>query len=196
MTAQTTDPFAMTSSSPSVSFKDAPIGTSYTGKVVEAPQLVQARDYESGDPAFWPDGNPKMTVVTKLLVNGEERSLWAPKPSAMFAAIAKAQQDAGASIQVGGTLTVTYVGDKPNEKNPRLNPAKQYEAKYVPADAFAETSVGTVNTSTGEVQQAVPAPQQAAAPAPAAPAGPTPEQVAAVKAAGIDPATVFPGYTG
>lgn len=189
MTAQTTDPFAMTSSSPSVSFKDAPIGTSYTGKVIEAPSLVQARDYESGDPAFWPDGNPKMTVVTKLVIDGEERSLWAPKPSAMFAAIAKAQQDAGASITVGGTLTVAYTGDKPNEKNPRLNPAKQYEAKYVPPDAFATTEQGPVNTATGEVSQAAPA-------APPAPAGPSPEQIAAVKAAGLDPSTVFPGYQG
>ncbi|MFW6598143.1 hypothetical protein ACOCHS_06395 [Propionibacteriaceae bacterium Y2011] len=41
--------------------------------------------------------------------------------------------------------------------------------------------------------QQAPAPQQ---PAPAAPAGPTPEQIAAVRAAGLDPAVVFPGYQG
>lgn len=188
-TEQHADPFASGGSSvPSLSFKDAPFGTSYTGTVVEIPKLVQARDFESGDPAYWPEGNPKMTVVTLLKVNGEERSLWAPKPSAMFAAIADAQQSAGSTIAVGGTLTITYTGDKPNEKNPRLNPAKQYAVSYQPPNAFADSEQGPVNVNTGEVQ---PAP-----PAQVASSSPSPEQVAAVRAAGLDPATVFPGFTG
>lgn len=70
------------------------------------------------------------------------------------------------------------------------------------------TEQGPVNPSTGEVapppptQAAPPAaapPAQAPAAAPpaaAAPAGPTDAQVAALRAAGVDPATVFPGFTG
>ncbi len=204
-TTQTEDPFAGSSSTPSLSFKDMPVGTSYTGQVLEVPKLTQARDYETGNPAFWDDGNPKMTVVTKLSVGGEERSLWAPKPSAMFAAIQAAQNAAGVQISVGGTLSVTYTGDKPNEKNPRLSAAKQYAVTYTPPNAFAQTEQGQVNTQTGEVQpgqvvqhvaQITPQGGQAsnAATAPIAPAGPTPEQVAAVRAAGLDPAAVFPGY--
>lgn len=131
------DPFAGGESAPSLSFKDAPIGTSYTGVVTEVPKLVQSRDFETGNPATWPDGNPKMSAVVNLTVNGEPRSLWAAKPSAMFAAVQKAQQDAGQRIMPGGTLTVTYVGDKPND-NPRLNSAKQYRVTYKPGDAFAE----------------------------------------------------------
>lgn len=195
MTQTYNDPFASTGA-PSVSFKDLPVGTSYTGTVLELPQLVQARDFESGNPATWPDGNPKMTVVTKLSVNGEEMSLWAPKPSAMFAAISDAQKAAGAAIAIGGTLTVTYVGDKPNATNPRLNAAKQYSAVYQPPNAFGTDSQEVPNDAQQNVAQtlgATPVTQQSAA----TPAnGPTPEAIAALKAAGVDPATVYPGYTG
>lgn len=185
MTAtQVDDPFAGGTATPSLSFKDMPVGTTYTGVVVEIPKMVQAKDFDTGNAAFWPDGNPKMTVVTRLRVDGEERNLWAPKPSAMFGAIAAAQQAAGSTIAVGGKISVTYTGDKPNEKNPRLNPAKQYTVTYEPPNAFAATEQGPVNTGTGEIQSPAPS------------AGPTPEQLAAVKAAGLDPATVFPGYTG
>jgi hypothetical protein len=193
MTQTYNDPFASTSAQ-SVSFNNMPVGTSYTGTVLELPQLVQARDFETGNPATWPDGNPKMTVVTKLSVDGEERSLWAPKPSAMFAAISDAQKTAGASIAVGGTLTVTYTGDKPNATNPRLNPAKQYSAVYTPPNAFG-TDDQQVPSNAPTGQYAEPAPQQQPTAAPVT-NGPTPEAIAALKAAGVDPATVYPGYTG
>ena len=140
-TAQDVDPFEGGTSVPSLSFKDAPVGTTYTGTITEAASLVQSRDYETGEPAFWDDARtqPKMSAVLRLEVDGEERSLWAQKPSAMFAALAEAQKAAGSRFEVGGTLAVKYTGDKPNAKNPRLNPAKQYAARYTPpkpADPF------------------------------------------------------------
>lgn len=134
------DPFAG-GSSPALSFKDAPIGTTYTGTVVKAPTLVQSRDFETGEPAFWPDNNPKMSVVVNLEVDGEERSLWAPKPSAMFAALQKAQVEAGERMSSGGKLSVKLTGTEPN-KNPRLNDRKIYAAKYEPpakSDPFANS---------------------------------------------------------
>ncbi len=192
MTTTHNDPFASTGA-PSVSFNNMPVGTSYTGTVLELPAMVQARDFETGNPATWPDGNPKMTVVTKLSIDGEERSLWAPKPSAMFAAISDAQKAAGAALAIGGTLTVTYTGDKPNATNPRLNPAKQYNAVYQPPNAFGGDEASApawAQPAPAQVAQPV---QPVAAQAPVA-SGPTPEQVAALKAAGVDPATVFPGW--
>lgn len=132
------DPFAGADKTPAVSFKDAPVGTTYTGVVTEAPRLVQSRDYESGEPAVWPDGNPKMSVVVNLTVDGEGRSLWAPKPSAMFRALADAQKQAGSRIEPGGTLAVKFTGEQPNAKNPRLNAQKIYAAKYTANDVFAE----------------------------------------------------------
>lgn len=185
----TADPFAGSESRPSVSFKDKPVGTSFTLKVIEAPKITQARDYESGQPAFWPDGNPKQTIVTGVVdtTTGEELSLWAAKPSAMFRAIGDAQKAAGAQITPGGTLTVTFSSEKPNEKNPRLNPQKLYTVTYTPGDAFA-TTPATPAPAQQPVQQPAPAAQQQA-PAPAAqpglPAGWTPEMVAAANAAGV-----------
>lgn len=137
------DPFAGGDSVPSLSFKDAPIGHTYTGVVTAVPELVQGNDFETGEKAVWKnkDGttSPKMSVVIRLEVDGEERSLWAVKPSAMFAALKDATLKAGKPIEVGGTLAIKYIGDKPNEKNPKLNAAKQYAAKYTPpaaADPF------------------------------------------------------------
>lgn len=184
--SDTTDPFAQTDSLPSVSFKDAPIGTSYTLKVLKAPEVVQARDYETGRPAFWSDGNPKQTVVTTVVdSNGEERSLWAAKPSALFRAIGDAQKAAGAQIKVGDTLTVTFSGEKPNEKNPRLNPQKLFTVQLQPGDAFAEQQPAQAAPQAAAPAQApAPAPQ-AAAPAASPAQQYTPEQIAAAKAAGI-----------
>lgn len=178
------DPFAGGGSRPSVTFKDAPVGTTYTGTVTEAPQFVQARDFESGLPALWPDGKPKMTVVTSIAIDGEERSLWAPKPSAMFRAIQEAQLAAGAKIAVGGTLTVTFTGEKPNEKNPRLNPQKLYSVSYVAPDAFAAAPAQQAAPAPAQGWTASPAPVPQAAPAATVPQY-TPEQIAAAKAAGI-----------
>lgn len=184
MSTQPVDPFAGGDTVPSISFKDAPIGTSYTGTVTEAPSLIQARDYETGQPAFYADGNPKMTVVTRLaLTTGEERSLWAPKPSSMFTAVADAQKKAGALVGVGGRLTVTFTGEKPNETNPRLNAQKLYTVTYMPPDAFNTPAAPAARPAP---LVAVPTPT----PAPVAPQW-TPEQIAAAKAAGIP----LPGIT-
>lgn len=208
MTSTAGDPFAQSDRTPSVSFKDKPIGTSYTLEVLEAPAMVQARDYESGEPAFWPDGGKKMTVVTKVVdkATGETLSLWAPKPSALFAAISEAQKAAGAVIAPGGTLVVTFTGEKPNEKNPRLNPAKQYAVRYTPGDAFGAPQQPPALPAQTALPGAPlpPLPQTAYAPsaqplppaAPAAAAGPSPEAIAALRAAGVDPATVYPGFQG
>lgn len=179
---QNADPFAGGESKESVSFKDMPVGTSYTLKVTEAPQLVQATDYESRQPAFWPDGNPKMTVVTGVVdtATGEEKNLWAAKPSALFRAIGDAQKASGAQIKVGDTLVVTFSGEKPNEKNPRLNPQKLYTVQHTAGDAFAEQAPQVAPQPAAQtVQQAA---QPAAAPQPGQW---TPEQIAAAQAAGI-----------
>ena len=147
----TTDPFAGGESTPSLSFKDAAVGHTYTGTITSAPELVQGKDFETGEPAVWKnkDGStsPKYSVVMGIALDtGEERSLWAVKPSAMFAALKAAQQQAGKPFEVGGKIAVRYTGDKPNEKNPRLNAAKQYAVKYeppAPADVFAGSGDST-----------------------------------------------------
>lgn len=144
------DPFA-DAKVPSLSWKNAKIGDSVTGIVTRKPQMVQARDFDTGKPAFWPpsdgqaQGNPKMAaVVTMRRVDTEELvSVWAVKPSAMFTAIAEAQQTFGRRIEVGGTLTLTFSGEKPNAKNPKLNPQKLYTADYEgPAEQELDDPLG------------------------------------------------------
>ena len=148
------DPFAGSSSTPSLSFKGAPIGTTYEGTVVESPDLVHSRNFDTNLPDYWPakageTPSPKMAAVVKIVMaDGEERAIWAIQPSAMFAAIKAAANHAGVKIDIGGTLAVKYTGDKP-ANDPRKNAAKQYVARYTPpaaaatADPFAAAPAAT-----------------------------------------------------
>jgi hypothetical protein len=132
--AQTYDDDPLSGESvPSLSFKDAPVGTLYTGIITKRARLLQQRDFESGQLANWEDGNPKMAAVIELDVMGDTFALWAPKPSAMFAALVAAQKAAEAGTMVeGGELSIEFIGTEPNKKNPRLNAQKLYRCHYVP----------------------------------------------------------------
>ena len=178
-TPVTPDPFDVPASVPSLSFKDSPIGFSYTGTVVRLPELIQARDFETGEKAWWDDAHTeaKMTVVLHVkMSDGQERALWAPKPSSMFAAIADAQRVTGKRMALGDTLTVTLIGEEPNRTNPKLNPAKQYRVVIAPADPFSgdATTTASVQSATSNGHAVA-----AAAPAVSAPAI-DPSQAAAV----------------
>jgi hypothetical protein len=127
-----TDPFQQ-ESTPAVSFRDAAVGDKVVGVVTKPAQLVQSRVFETGALAFWPDGNPKMSAVVSLNVDGELRSLWAAKPSAMFSAVASETKRLGRALRQGDTLEITFTGTKPNAKNPKLNPQKLYAVKVIPA---------------------------------------------------------------
>lgn len=175
----TPDPFAGGDGVPAVSFKEAPIGTTITLTVTKAPELVQELVYGTKDKATWPlkvgetgPPQPKMAAVVQGLVDGEERALWASKPSAMFAAIKEAQVAAGATIAPGGTLSVRFTALEPTT-NAAFNDKKLYQAHYAPPSVFGE--------------QAAPAPAAAPVAAPVAdfpPAAPaTPAQPVAAAAA-------------
>lgn len=111
------------------------------------------------------------------------------------AAQAPVQPMAQGSSFGGGDRGLNAAAPQPD---PWATPAQGQPYAPPPAQPVqpVQTEQGMVNPATGEIQQAAAAPQ-AAAPGPAAPAlagGPTAEQVAALRAAGIDPATVFPDY--
>jgi hypothetical protein len=164
--SDTTDPFAGGDKTPSLSFKDAPIGTSYTGRILDAPTLVQSRNFETEQPDFWPDGNPKMSAVVKADFGGETgvRSIWAQKPSALFQAIAEAQTKAGTQIAPGGTITVTYTGDGVRKDgNTKLNPPKQYAVTYAPPNAFAEPAQAAPVAASAAPVAGAPSPEMLAA---------------------------------
>jgi hypothetical protein len=135
----TNDPFYRPDKAKSLSWKGAPVGAKVVMVLDGAATKVQSRNYETGKPDFWDDGNPKYSVVLTGDVKGKRRSLWAAIPSALFFALGDAQDKSGAKFGNGGELTVEYVGDKPNE-NPRFNASKQFTAKYVPPAPSAESS--------------------------------------------------------
>lgn len=146
------DPLDQPASVPSLSFKDAPIGASYTGIVTRVPNKVHSRDFETNEYAYWDDAHqrPKESVVLNIRIgdggDDNERSIWALIPSAMYAALADAQKASHKRIDIGDTLTVTYIGDKPNATNPKLNPAKQYTVVHIPADPLAQPNEAPATT--------------------------------------------------
>lgn len=131
------DPLDQPDKLPAWSWKDKPVGTSFTGEITEEPKLVQSRDFDTGDPAFWDDGNPKMSLVIGLNINGEDLSYWAPKPSASFAALIKARKEAGESLRKGGKLWMKLTERRPIPDKPKLNPQNIVEARYQPPTVVA-----------------------------------------------------------
>jgi hypothetical protein len=135
----TEDPFAGDGFGKALSFKRVKEGHTYKVKVLKRPTLRQATDFTSKKPKTWPDGNPVMTVVIAVEdEEGEKKSVWAQKPSSMFRALKDAQEEAGAKIEPGDTLEITWVRSEPNKKNPDLNDSKIYEAKLIKADALSD----------------------------------------------------------
>ena len=143
MPYDTQDVFAGGTKTPSLSWKGLPVGTIFTLEVLEAPKLLQSRDFDSGELAYWDEAKqqPKMSAVVNVRVLtgphsiGEERSIWAQKPSSLFQAIAAAQATAGQLLAAGGTLALRFAGEKPHE-NKRFNAIKMYEARYEPPKPF------------------------------------------------------------
>lgn len=175
-------------------------GDSVTGKIV-AIEEQQQTDMDTGMPAVWENGQPKMMVRVELATDlrspddpadDGKRSVYlkgsrkSETQSSLAAVIDAVKRASGAtSIAVGGTLTLTYSGDGvPSRKG--YNPPKLYTAQYVaPQVNLDPVPAAPQYQAPAPVQQ--PAPQapapvpQAPAPAPAA-QQPTPEQMAAFMA--------------
>lgn len=112
------------------------IGTTWKGEVL-AKETQQQRDFTTGEPKFYDDGNPMLQVVITLQTDQRDgddddgqRKLYVR--GQMLAAIKKAVLDAGAkTVEIGGTLAVQYTGDGEPPKR-GMNPPKQYTAAYKP----------------------------------------------------------------
>lgn len=108
------------------------IGDKFAGVIVDEPQVVQQRNYDTDEPEFWSDGQPKMQVVLTVREDGteEERRLFvkAGLQKAFKDALRRAGQRAP---QLGAHVTVTYSGDG-EQKNRKFKPPKLYTVVYVP----------------------------------------------------------------
>lgn len=208
-----TDDFLFGSGSASAKFDN--VGDSITGQVVTT-EVKQQTDIQSGNPLTWDNGDPRMQLVVTLQTDLREpredgteddgkRNLYVKGSKkagskSLHDAVASAVRAAGAQgLKPGGTLTVQYIGTEPSATR-GFNDRKLYAAQYIAPDPsvasagfFGNAEPAAASPWNGAVQTA---PAQAqpvtAAPVAAAPVGPTQEQINALQAAGIDPATVYP----
>lgn len=165
------------------------IGDSVTGQIIGIEEQQQT-DMDSGLPAVWDNGAPKMMVRVELQTQlsdptnpGDDgkRAVYlkgsrkAETQSTMAAVLTAVRNASGATtLQVGGTLTLTYASDGVASKR-GWNPPKQYTATYDPAPP---AQVDLSGHAAPVAAAPAPAPVPAAAPpvaAAAAPATTTPE---------------------
>jgi hypothetical protein len=131
-----TDPndFLLSTGIPSFKFENH--GDTAKGTIVSL-DMQQQRDFNSGLPLTWDNGDPKMQLRIVLETdqhdndqdNGQ-RAIYVK--GQLQQAVRDAIKTAGAQkIEVGGTLAVRYDSDgEPPKKG--LNAPKQYRAKYEP----------------------------------------------------------------
>lgn len=158
------------------------IGDEVSGTIASPPEVRQQTDMTTGKPKVWDNGDPVMQLVVRLQTDQRDpadpdddgvRAVYVkgskkPESKSLHAAVAGAVRASGAkSLEVGGRLTVRFVGEGVAERR-GFNPPKHYEATYVPPAA------GFLGADQPVAQQQ---PAQQAAPAAAAPAAPQQAEV-------------------
>jgi hypothetical protein len=115
-------------------------GDVVTGTITEEPRVRQSRDYDSNEPAFWPDGGAVEELVITLattqrdstIEDDDGRRLFVVNSAAKKAALREAVRQAQAKgLAVGGRLQVTFTHEaEPKKRGARG--AKQFTARYAP----------------------------------------------------------------
>ena len=165
-------------------------GDTVKGTITETPELRQQTDFDSGDPLFWDDGKPKMQLVVTLATDQRDpsnpedegtRRLYVK--GKMQQAVASAIRKSGAKgLEVGGTLTIAYIGDDEPKKR-GMSGAKLYSAEYAsPAAAFLAQDEPAAPRPAPQVPAQAAPPATAPADAAALLGSLTPEQLAALAA--------------
>lgn len=158
------DPFDQ-SSTPTVSWTTAedpdviyPVDTVRVFEALGKADWVQQRDYDTGEPAFWPakrageEPQPKMAAVVQVIEhdgtapdapvkphqhkNEDEQALWAGKAAkgatgALFNQLAAAQKAAGGRIDEGAQIIVKLVDKKKDPAQPSKRAQNIFAAKVV-----------------------------------------------------------------
>lgn len=127
-------------------FEFGAIGDTVTGVITDMKKRQQT-DFQTGAPAFWNDGNPKMMLVVTLqtefqddendeglrnvFLRGGNYTALKGKGTASLVAVKDAVKKSGKPIEIGGRLTLQYSGEGPAPAK-GMNPAKLYTAAYQP----------------------------------------------------------------
>lgn len=149
------------SSIPSLSFKDAKIGDSFTGVITDL-RTVQVRNYE--DPTkleFWDDGKPKLQIEVTLATdyaNPSDPDDDGSRRVFLFGQKLRAAQDEMRKkgikkLERGSKFTITLSGTKP-ATNKRYNDVKLYTIDLEPGtsdpavDALLAMGATPINSDT------------------------------------------------
>ncbi len=128
-------------------FEFGAIGDTVTGEILDMKKQQQT-DFQTGAPAFWNNGEPKMMLkvslqteiedgpdddgVRNVYLRGGNFTALKGKGTASLVAVKDAVKKSGKPIEVGGTLTLQFSGEGPAPAK-GMNPAKLYTASYKPA---------------------------------------------------------------
>jgi hypothetical protein len=121
------------------------VGDTVTGRIVSMEKRQQS-DMQTGKPAFWDDGNPKMMLMVAIQTDMHEsddddgmRSVYlrggnhtavSGKGTSSQMAVKDAVRRSGSErIETGGTLTMQFSGIG-KQANKGFNPPKLYVASY------------------------------------------------------------------
>ena len=164
----TANDLIMGSGAKSASFLE--IGATITGRISMEPKTAQQTDPKDNSPKTFPNGDPMMQVIVTLqtslrdpAIEDDDGVRTVYVKSNMLKAIREAVKTAGAKgLEVGGTLTITYVADGEQTKK-AFSPPKFYTAVYKPPTGEAANNL-LMGTPAAPAAAAAPFP-------PAAPAG-------------------------
>jgi len=167
------------------------LGTTVTGRISERPEVKQQTDLDDGSLRFFDNGDPMMQLL--VTAKTDQRDPQDPEDDGerifyvkanMLAAVKAAVKAAGANgLDVGGVLSVTYVGDG-EAKRRGHNAPKKYTATYRPPTG--NPAADALLRSPEQAPQPTPAPLPTPAPQPAAATAGTP---AGIDLSALDPAT-------
>jgi hypothetical protein len=105
--------------------------------VIESIERRQERDFDTGTPLTWDDGNPRLQFVItgKAPVTGEPVTIYTKyaQEKVMLETLRKTGLP-----EVGGVLAFTWTGNA--EPVGRKNPAKQWGCSYTPPSPIAMTA--------------------------------------------------------
>ena len=127
------------------------IGAVVKGAIARTPEVQDQRDFDSGKVLTWDDGSPRKQIKVVLKTDSKddeddngERAIYLK--GNLLNAIRQAVKAAEAKgLEVGGKLIVKYVKD--GERKGKLNPPKQYQAKYEAPDPMAVAAASEAGKS-------------------------------------------------
>lgn len=133
-------------------FEFGAFGDTVTGDIVDMKKRQQT-DFQTGAPAFWNDGNPKMMLVVTLqtdiqedegdeglrnvFLRGGNYTALKGKGTASLVAVKDAVKKSGKPIEIGGRLTLQFSGEGAAPAK-GMNPSKLYTALYQPPSYSVE----------------------------------------------------------